>query len=102
MTLPWGAKTSLKTPFFEDLYVVDPLAEITQYKGPLAVVVGLRDDLVAPQPQYGQAYLNYHPGDDSELLVKLDGDHVFDILATGPNVLDDAVAWSLAWLKKTL
>ena len=100
ITLPWGAEISLRTPFFEELFTVNPLAEITQYDGPLMVVVGTRDTTVWPQPQSGQAYINYHNG--SETLVVLDGDHIFDILATGPEVMDEAVAWTLAWLAETL
>lgn len=100
MTLPWGAEISLKTGFFEDLYNIDPIAEITAYSRPLMVIVGSRDDTVTPQPYYGQAYINYHEGD--EMLVVVDGDHVFDILMTGPEVMDEAVFWSLAWFESTL
>jgi uncharacterized protein len=98
--LPWGAETTLKTGFFEGLFQVNPIAEITQYKRPLLVVVGLKDTIVAPQPQSGQLYLTYHPG--QEQLVTLDGDHLFDILGTGPEWLDEGIAWSVNWLKETL
>jgi cephalosporin-C deacetylase-like acetyl esterase len=100
-TLPWGAETSLKGPFFEDLFRVDPIAEISQYEGPLMSIVGLNDTIVTPQPQAGQIFLTYHPG-DNEMLVELDADHVFDILTEGTDDLDDAIAWSLAWLSTTL
>ncbi|HEV7284223.1 MAG TPA: alpha/beta fold hydrolase, partial [Kaistia sp.] len=30
-TLPWGAKTSLKVPFFKSLFATDPVAAIAQY-----------------------------------------------------------------------
>lgn len=100
-TLPWGAESSLKRPFFEDLFKVDPVAEITQYTGPLMSVVGLNDTIVTPQPMAGQLFLIYHPG-DNERLVELDADHVFDILGEGPDNLDDAIAWALAWLSTTL
>lgn len=30
----------LKTPFFEDIYQIDPIAEIKSYTGPLEVTVG--------------------------------------------------------------
>lgn len=101
IVLPWGAEVDLKTPFFDDLYNIDPIAAIRTVKRPLLVVVGLKDQVVTPQPYYGQLYLNYHPG--SELLVTVDGDHLFDVLTDkGPAVLDDVIAWSLAWLHKTL
>lgn len=99
-TLPWGEETSLRQPFFQDVYNVDPVGEITRFAGPLMVVVGLRDTTVAPMPYMGQIYLNYHDG--PEMLIAIDGDHVFDVLATGPEVLDEVIAWSLAWIKQTL
>lgn len=100
-TLPWGAESSLKRGFFEDLFNVDPIAEITQYQGPLMPVVGINDTIVTPQPQAGQLFLTYHPG-ENEMLVELDADHVFDILSEGPDNLDEAIAWALAWLSTTL
>ncbi len=100
ITLPWGAVVSLRTGFFEELFTVSPLAEIAAYDGPLMVVVGERDTLVFPQPQAGQSFLDYHEGD--ERLILLDGDHTFDILGVGPERLDDAIFWSLAWLTDTL
>ncbi len=98
--LPWGAEIKLKIGFFEDLFKINPIAEITRFKRPLMVVVGLKDNIVAPQPQAGQSYLEYHPG--TEKLVMLDGDHLFDILGAGPERLDDAIAWSVNWLGETL
>lgn len=100
VTLPWGEETSMKRGFFEELFTVDPVAAITSYANPLLVIVGARDTTVFPQPQQGQAYVNYHEGD--EAMVVLDGDHVFDVLATGPDVLDAAIFNSLAWLLNTL
>ena len=99
--LPWGEEIDLKTPFFEDVYSIDPVAAISTVKRPLLVVVGRKDKDVTPQPQYGQLYLNYHDGD--ERLVTVEGDHIFDVMSErGPEVLDDVIAWSLAWLLRTL
>lgn len=100
VTLPWGEETSMKRGFFEELFTVDPVAAITAYSGPMLVVVGSRDTTVYPQPQQGQVFLNYHEGE--EALVVLDGDHVFDVLATGPEVVDQAIFNSLAWFMETL
>lgn len=101
MVLPWDAEISLKTGFFEDLYYIDPIAEITAYEGPLMVVVGDVDDLVTPQPYYGQTYINYHDGE--EMLVVMEGaGHVFNILEEGPEKLDEVVFWTLAWFESTL
>lgn len=72
--LPWGAETSLKGPFFDDIFLVDPVAEIASYSGPLLVITGARDDTVTPQPHAGQVFLDYHEG-------------------------AEALAYSLAWLQ---
>jgi uncharacterized protein len=101
VVLPWGAAFEMKRGFFQDLYAINPIGAISRVKAPLLVVVGLRDGTVTPQPYQGQTYLNYHEG--PELLVVLDSDHVFSVLTdAGPTILDDAVAWSLAWLESSL
>lgn len=97
--LPWGAEIALRTAFFEELYTVDPLARISHYPGPLLVIVGTRDDVVAPQPLSGQAYIANHDG-DGELLV-LDTDHVFDAFV-GSDMVDEMALWTLAWFIETL
>ena len=95
--LPWGAETSLRGPFFEEIFLVDPVAGITGYDGPLLVVVGERDTTVTPQPHAGQVFLDYHDG--VEELVEMDGDHIFDVLAERPEIFDEVLAYSLAWLR---
>lgn len=100
ITLPWGEETGMKRAFFAELFTVDPVAAITGYSNPLLAVVGSRDTTVYPQPEAGQVFLDYHEG--QETLVVLDGDHIFDVLATGPTVLDEAIFNSLAWLMGTL
>ena len=98
-TLPWGAEIALRTGFFEEIFTVDPVAELANYGGPVQVVVGSRDDTVWPQPQAGQVFLDYHEG--AEQLVVVDGDHIFDIFVHEA-VLDEAITWALAWLSLTL
>ncbi len=97
IALPWGAETALKGPFFEDIFLVDPVAEIANYAGPLLAITGARDTTVTPQPHAGQVFLDYHEG--AEALVVLDGDHIFDVLAGATEVIDEALAYSLAWLQ---
>ena len=98
ITLPWGAETSLKGSFFEDVFLIDPVAEIASYGGPLLAITGSRDTTVTPQPHAGQVFLDYHDG--AEALVVLDGDHIFDVLAGDvTEVIDEALAYSLAWLQ---
>jgi fermentation-respiration switch protein FrsA (DUF1100 family) len=100
-TLPWGVDVTLNQPFFEELYTTDPIAAISHYDKPLQVVVGERDDIVTPQPQYGETYMTYHDG--YEELVVLDGDHVFDVFTgNGAPALDEAIGESLDWFTETL
>ena len=98
ITLPWGAETALKGPFFEEIFLVDPVAEVASYGGPLLAITGSRDTTVTPQPHAGQVFLDYHDG--AEALVVLDGDHIFDVLVGDvTEVIDEALAYSLAWLQ---
>ncbi|MEM6429713.1 MAG: alpha/beta fold hydrolase [Deinococcota bacterium] len=99
--LPWGEETTLGRSFFNELYAVDPIAEITAYSGPLFVIVGALDDTVAPQPYYGQIYVDYHNG-ESDLLVLEQGDHVFNVLSTGSELLDEVISASISWFEDTL
>lgn len=98
--MPWGAWMRLGRAFFEDLYRVNPVAEIRGYDGPLLVIGGQRDMTVAPMPYAADVFLIYHDG--PERLVMMDSDHVFGVDSSGPAVLDDAIRWSLAWLLHTL
>jgi alpha/beta superfamily hydrolase len=83
-TLPWGAKVSLKGPFFQSLYAVDPVADISKYEGPLLVAVGTKDDVVFPQPAAGQVLLDYHDGDEELIVWPMD--HVFNAFADAETV----------------
>lgn len=99
VTLPWGAQIALKSGFFESLYAVDPVAEITRYDGPLFVAVGTKDDVVYPQPVSGQILLDYHTGDE-ELFVR-EMDHVFNAF-TGVEQVDELIAATGAFIRKNL
>jgi pimeloyl-ACP methyl ester carboxylesterase len=94
-----GLDAPLGKAFFQDLFNVDPLAEIGKYQNPLMLIVGNNDIIVWPQPTKGQGYLKYHKG--TEYLVALNADHAFDYWA-GPEKLDDAIYWGIAWFIKTL
>lgn len=99
--LPWGAELTMNQAFFEDLYTTDPIAAISHYDGPMQVVVGSADDVVTPQPYYGETYMTYHDG--YEELVVLETGHVFDVFApTDDPALDDAIDESLDWFTETL
>lgn len=100
-TTPWGEETELGQAFFLDIYNVDPVAELSRYAGPVMAIGGLRDTTVWPQPFVSQLFLNNHEG--PEMLVAVDGDHIFDVLTpeAGATVLDDVIAWSIAWLQQS-
>jgi dienelactone hydrolase len=94
-----GIDLPLGKEFFEDLFNIDPVAEIRKYKNPLMVIVGTQDPIVWPQPAKGQLYMKYHRG--FEKLVALELDHAFNSWA-GPEGPDMAFFWSTAWFIKTL
>jgi len=84
--------------FFEELFTLDPLAEIRNYKEPLMVISGINDPIVWPQPAMGQLYLTYHDG--FEKSIELDADHAFN-MDLGPEVPDTTFYWSAAWCIRT-
>jgi uncharacterized protein len=71
--LSWGGKTTLQAGFFQQLVTSDPAGALAAYEGPLAVVVGIKDSIVTPQPLAGQILLDYHTG--IEKLISIDSDH---------------------------
>lgn len=99
VTLPWGAEIALKPGFFEQLYLIDPVAEIAEYDEPLFVAVGTKDDVVFPQPASGQVLLDYHDG-EGELFVR-PMDHVFNAFA-GTETVDELIGATGAFISKHL
>jgi dienelactone hydrolase len=98
--LPWGGTTTLRAAFFQELGVTSPPAAVARYGGPLKVIVGARDDVVAPQPAAGEIFLRYHEG--AESLSVFDTDHVWSAF-TGPEVLDgQMIPATLDWLNTHL
>jgi dienelactone hydrolase len=77
LKLPWGEEVRLKAAFFEDLFTLDPVADLAKYPGPVFVAVGTKDTVIYPQPQSGQLLLTYHKG-GGDLWVR-PMDHVFNI-----------------------
>lgn len=85
--------------FFHDLFNVDPVAAIRDYKGPMMYVGGKADPIVWPQPNAGKTFMKYHDG--REKLVMLACDHEFNS-DYDYEMFDDAVFWAAAWFFKTL
>ncbi|WP_186289766.1 S9 family peptidase [Pantoea sp. paga] len=80
----------LRGNFFESLYRITPAAEISRYKGPLLLAIGLQDAYITPQPASAKALLKYHPGYHE--LWSRNVDHGFDISKTDKSykeLLDD-------------
>ena len=99
-TLPWGAETTLQASFWQEMPLTSPIAAAAGYGGPLMVIVGTRDDIVAPQPASGQVLLDYHDG--PEELAVFDTDHVWDVFS-GPETLDSLmIPTTLGWLEAHL
>lgn len=98
--LPWGAETTLKAAFYQEMVRTFPVAAISGYPGPLLVIMGDRDQVVAPQPYAGEAWMNYHHGD--EKLIILDTDHVWSA-PEGPEVIDQQLVPEItAWIGNAL
>ncbi|WP_419907848.1 alpha/beta hydrolase family protein [Hoeflea sp.] len=96
--LPWGVDTTLKGAFYHEIPETSTAAAVSDYPGPLLVIVGTRDTTVAPQPAAGQILLNYHPG--KQQLVVFDTDHVWDAFS-GPGTLDgQMIPATLGWLEE--
>ena len=95
-TLPWGAETTLKAGFYHELVTTSPIAAVSDYDGPLLVIVGSEDTTVSPQPASGQVLLDYHDG--VEKLAVFETDHVWSAFS-GPAVLDEKMLpTTLEWL----
>jgi len=99
-TLPWGAETTLKAGFYHELVTTSPIAAVSDFPGPLLVIVGSEDTTVAPQPASGQVLLDYHEG--PEKLAVFQTDHVWSAFS-GPAVLDEKMLpATLDWLNAHL
>lgn len=95
--LPWGGFIWLKTPFFEDLFAFDPVAELAHYPGPIFVAVGTKDTDVKPQPQMGRTLLAYHKG-PSDLWIR-PMDHIFNAFENADTV-DAVIAATAEFMEK--
>jgi dienelactone hydrolase len=95
--LSWGGETTLKARFFQELVTTSPVAALSGYPGPVAVIVGTKETIVTPQPAAGRVLLNYHDGE--EILVEVDSDHDWNALKTFDTVDTALLPATVAWLK---
>lgn len=98
--LSWGGETTLRASFFHELASTDPVGAIGSYPGPLAVIVGLEETIVTPQPAAGQLLLDYHEGD--ERLVTVDSDHDWGWGASREIVDTELLPATSAWFSEHL
>ncbi len=98
--VPLGIDAPLGSQFFDDMFTVQPTAELAKFKKPVMYVSGLTDPIVWPQPTVADSFLKYHDG--PEKVVTIDADHAFNYWDTNHEKLDDAIFWSLAWFITTL
>jgi len=97
--LSWGGTTTLRKEFFDELFTINPVAEIAHYPGSLMVVAGLTDAIVFPQPQAGMLFIDYHWGE--ERIFVQDSGHIFDLFE-GEENLREVIFETLEWLLETL
>jgi len=97
--ISWGGTTVLRKEFFDELFLINPVAEIVSYDGPLLVVSGSKDDLVFPQPEVSNLFTMYHKGVDR--LLQQDSGHIFDLFERKDKVLEIIDA-TLEWFLITL
>ncbi|PVD16576.1 alpha/beta hydrolase [Mesotoga sp. Brook.08.105.5.1] len=98
-SISWGGITVLRKEFFDELFSVNPVAEIVSYTGPLLVVSGLKDDLVFPQPEVSRLFITYHKGVNR--LLEQDSGHIFDLFDRQDKVREIIEA-TLEWFIITL
>jgi len=94
---PWGSEISLRTGFFEDLFKIDPVAELARYRGPVFVAAGSNDQIIKPQPAMSQILLTYRQG-RGELWVR-SMDHSFNAFQTS-DIVDELIAATLTFIEK--
>jgi dienelactone hydrolase len=97
--ISWGGTTQLRSEFFREFFLIDPLAEISLYHGPLLVAVGSEDPIVFPQPYSGQLYLTYHEGMEEIVIYK--ADHIFNLFYETETVYK-TIDRSLSWFLETM
>jgi cephalosporin-C deacetylase-like acetyl esterase len=94
---PWGKEIALKAGFFEDLFRIDPIAELARFRGPVFVAAGSNDEVIKPQPAMSRTLLTYHL-DPGELWVR-SMDHSFNAFRTSATV-DELIAATLQFIQK--
>ncbi|HHG3160594.1 TPA: alpha/beta hydrolase family protein [Vibrio parahaemolyticus] len=90
----WGDEIKLKAPFFKEVFSYNPIGAITNYRGPLLVIIGSKDDLVVDV----NSWMKYHEGD--EKLVELSTNHVWDIFSSSDVLDKKLLPETISWFEK--
>lgn len=98
--LSWGGETTLKAGFFHELVTTSPVAALSRYPGPVAVIVGSKETIVTPQPAAGEVLLDYHDG--PEKLVEVESDHDWNAVKTYDTVDGALLPATIDWFKANL
>jgi hypothetical protein len=96
--LSWGGETTLDAAFYHELVTTSPAGAVARYPGPLAVIVGLGETIVTPQPAAGRMLLDYHRGEGT--LIEIDSDHDWDALTTFDTVDAELLPATVGWFER--
>lgn len=98
--LSWGGETTLKAAFYKELPLFAPAVAISRYHGPLRVVVGRREMIVAPQPAEGRSLLTHHGGVND--LVEVDSGHDWNAETSPDTVENVLIPSTVEWFGRFL
>ncbi|MTH60012.1 alpha/beta hydrolase family protein [Paracoccus litorisediminis] len=98
--LSWGGQTTLNGAFFHELPETSAAAALASYPGPLRVIAGRNETIVAPQPYAAQQLLRYHAG--AEDLVLLESDHDFGAGTSDALVRAELAPRTVGWFRDNL
>ena len=93
-TLPWGAETALKQPYFDGFAAISPTDEIASYAGPLFVAQGTLDTTVLPIA--ADQLIAAHEGVEEQWMRPMD--HAFNVF-TETAMLDEMVAATITFFQ---
>ncbi|MCG8454007.1 MAG: prolyl oligopeptidase family serine peptidase [Spirochaetales bacterium] len=97
--VPWGEEVTMKKAYFDSVEGLDPLAGIAAFDGPLLSLGGTQDQLISPQPDVAQSFLDVHDGPED--LGVIEADHTFNNFM-GPDVMIEVATATAQWLKANL
>src|SRR6056297_602722 len=90
----------LAPDFYKELLLMSMAAAVSNYPGPLRVVIALEETIVTPQPFTGEQPMIYHEG--VEDLVSIASDQDFGALSS-PDLVDaDLIPNTVGWFQEYL